>query len=137
MSRKTLVKTYNYDAILLGEYWNCFVNRPRIYHHTISSTLLYGLREAIALFVEQGGLEASWTKHSRVTSHFYKILQSNGLRLFIEDESHRCPSVVSVHVPENVDVQRVINYALKNYYMEISGGLGPTVGQIFRYNAIQ
>lgn len=133
ISRRTLVKSYNYDAVLLGEYWNCFESRPRIYHHTVCSTLLYGLREAIALFIEQGGLESSWDKHSQVTTQFYEMVESNGLKLFIDDERHRCPSVVSIKVPDNIDSHRAIHYAMKKYYVEISGGLGPTVGKIFRY----
>jgi alanine-glyoxylate transaminase/serine-glyoxylate transaminase/serine-pyruvate transaminase len=61
------------------------------------------------------------------------MLESNGLEMFIDDVSHRCPSVVSIKVPDNIDPHKVISYAMKNHYVEISGGLGPTAGQIFRY----
>lgn len=131
-SRKSLVKSYNYDAIQLGEYWKCFDNLPRIYHHTICSTLLYGLREAIAILLEQGGLESSWERHVRVGGAFHALLEKNGFRLFIGDAKCRCPSVTSIVVPENVDPFKVTAYVMKNYRVEIGGGLGPTVGKIFR-----
>lgn len=131
-SRKSLVKSYNYDAIQLGEYWNCFDNRPRIYHHTICSTLLYGLREAIAILLEQGGLESSWEKHARVSAKFYELLEKNGFKLFIDDAKFRCPSVTSIVVPANVDPFKVVGFVMKNFKVEIGGGLGPTAGTIFR-----
>lgn len=128
-----MVKSYNYDAILLGEYWNCFNKNSRIYHHTIASTLLYGLREAIAIFLELGGLESSWEKHARVAGHFHDLLARSGLKLFIDDAKHRCPSVTSIIAPKNVDLTRACAYAMQKYKLEISGGLGPTAGKIFRY----
>jgi alanine-glyoxylate transaminase/serine-glyoxylate transaminase/serine-pyruvate transaminase len=132
-TRKSLVKSYNYDAIQLGEYWNCFDGRPRIYHHTICSTLLYGLREAIAIFIENGGgLEAAWKRHRSVANHFHSLLEANGLELFISGAENRCPSVTSIKAPENIDGVKVIGYAMKKYNVEIGGGLGPTVGKIFR-----
>lgn len=128
-----MVKSYNYDAILLGEYWNCFSDCPRIYHHTICSTLLYGLREAIAIFIEQGGLESSWEKHARVTRYFHDLLARSGLELFIVNENHRCPSVTSIVLPKNADAAKVIMFAMQKYKVEISGGLGYTAGKILRY----
>ncbi|KAG5674233.1 hypothetical protein PVAND_004213 [Polypedilum vanderplanki] len=130
--RKSLVKSYNYDAILLGEYWNCFPLRPRIYHHTICSSLLYGLREAIAIFIENGGLEASWEKHGKVTRKFHSILEKNGLQLFIENAENRCPSVTSIKVPDNIDTHKIISYAMNKYKVEIGNGVGMTLGKIFR-----
>lgn len=131
-SRKSLVKSYNFDIQLLGEYWNCFPNCKRIYHHTICSTLLYGLREAIALFIEQGGLELSWQKHAKMSKRLYDGLESRGFKMFIDDVRNRVPSVTSVYVPESVDAVKVVSYAMQKYKFEIAGGLGPTFGKIFR-----
>lgn len=126
------MKSYNFDIQLLGEYWNCFPNRKRIYHHTICSTLLYGLREAIALFIEQGGLEASWYKHVKVSKRLYNALETRGFVMFIDNWKERVPSVTSVKVPTGVDPVKVVSFAMQKYKFEIGGGLGPTFGQIFR-----
>lgn len=131
-SRKTLVKSYYLDIQLLGEYWNCFAGRKRIYHHTICSTLLYGLREAIALFIEQGGLEISWYKHMKSSGVLYSALKRRGFEMFIEQAKDRVPSVTSIKVPSGIDSVKVLSYAMQKYKLEIGGGLGPTFGQIFR-----
>lgn len=127
-----MVKSYNFDIQLLGEYWDCFPNRKRIYHHTICSTLLYGLRESIAIFFEQGGLEAAWDKHGKVSKRLYSALETRGFELFIDDPKNRVPSVTSVKVPSGVDPLKVLGFAMQKYKFEIGGGLGPTAGQIFR-----
>lgn len=126
------MKSYNFDIQLLGEYWNCFPNRSRIYHHTICATLLYGFREAIALFIEQGGLQSSWYKHMKVSTRLYARLESSGFELFIENKKHRCPSVTSIKVPTGVDAAKVSAHVMKKYLIEVAGGLGPTAGKIFR-----
>ncbi|KAG5669605.1 hypothetical protein PVAND_017490 [Polypedilum vanderplanki] len=129
--RKTPVKSYNLDAVNLGEYWNSG-NRPRIYHHTVCSTLLYGLREAIAIFIENGGLEASWKNHENVAKHFYTLLEKNGLELFITDPKNRVPSVTAIKVPENIDANEIIKHSMNEYNVEISGGIGPMLGVVLR-----
>ena len=131
-SRNSPVKVYTFDIQLLGEYWNCFANRPRIYHHTISSTLLYGLREAIAVFIENGGLETSFKRHEKCASILQDGLKNIGLEMYIEKSCYRTPTVNAVKVPKDIDWQKVTNYAMSHYNVEIAGGLGPTAGVIFR-----
>lgn len=135
-ARRSLVKSYNFDVQLLGEYWDCFPNCKRIYHHTICSTLLYGLREAIAMFIEQGGLEAAWEKHARIAKLLYSQLESKGFKMFLDDPKHRTPSVSSVWVPAGVDALKVTGYAMQKYKFEVAGGLGPTFGKIFRIGSM-
>jgi alanine-glyoxylate transaminase / serine-glyoxylate transaminase / serine-pyruvate transaminase len=94
--------------------------------------LLYGLREAIALFIENGGLEASWKRYEIVSKRLYSSLESNGFELFLKDVKTRVPSVTSVIIPAGVDQAQVSSYAMDKYKFEISGGLGPTAGKVFR-----
>lgn len=131
-SRTSLVKSYLFDMQLLAEYWNCFPNSKRIYHHTACATLLYGLREAIALFVEQGGLEASFKKHAEAAARLYKNLDSHDFKYLVSNCKNRAPCVTSVIIPNSVDPLKVAAYAMKHYNFEVAGGLGPTVGKIFR-----
>lgn len=126
------MKSYYLDIQLLGEYWNCFPGRKRIYHHTICSTLLYGLREAIAMFVEEGGLENAWEKHGKAAKRLCDALESRGFEMFIGDPENRVPSVTSVKVPQGIDSAEVTGRIMQKYNIEIGGGLGPTFGQIFR-----
>lgn len=131
-SRQTPVRSYYFDMLLLSKYWKCLPEDERFYHHTISPTLLYGLREAIAIFIEKGGLESSWKRHKKASHLLYKKLECNGFRMLLEDIECRVPSVTSVIVPQDINPVIVANYAMEKYKLEIAGGLGSLTGRIFR-----
>ena len=57
--RRVPCRSFYFDLTLLEEYW-----RNRKYHHTISSSLVYALHEALAA-IEEEGLEARWARHER------------------------------------------------------------------------
>ncbi|KAK4875451.1 hypothetical protein RN001_011873 [Aquatica leii] len=137
-NRKTPVKVYYWDMTILGDYWACFGN-PRVYHHTVSSTLLYGLREGLAM-VAQEGIENVINRHKQCALRLHDGLKAIGVELFVSKESARLPTVTTIKVPENIDWTLITAYAMKHYFLEISGGLGPTVNKVFRigimgYNA--
>ncbi|XP_058455490.1 alanine--glyoxylate aminotransferase [Malaya genurostris] len=127
--RNSKVKVYYWDMMLVGDYWGCF-GRPRIYHHTISCTLLYGLREAIALACQEG-LPAVIARHQDCANRLYRGLEAAGFELYVERKD-RLATVTTIKVPPGIDWTKVSQHAMKNYLVEISGGLGPTAGQVFR-----
>ncbi|KAJ6635526.1 Alanine--glyoxylate aminotransferase [Pseudolycoriella hygida] len=130
LKRKVPVAVYYWDINLVGDYWNCF-GRPRIYHHTISATLLYGLREALAVFCEEG-MSKFIKRHDDCSKQLKNGLLSLGLELLVSNEKWRLPTVTTIKVPTGVDWKAVCEYAMKNHLVEISGGLGPTFGTVFR-----
>lgn len=111
MNRKTKVKCYYFDAILIGQYWNCF-GTPRIYHHTISSTLLYGLREALAQFCSQG-LKSVIRRHQECSHRLQRGIEEMGMEMFIPNASDRLPTVNTVKIPVGVDWRKVAEYAMR------------------------
>ncbi|XP_055839481.1 alanine--glyoxylate aminotransferase [Episyrphus balteatus] len=129
-SRATKVKSYYWDATLVGQYWNCF-GGSRIYHHTIASTLLYGLREALALFASMG-LKSVIRRHKECSFRLQKGIEDMGLELLVPVQDDRLSTVTAVKVPKGVDWRKVSEYAMKKYFFEISGGLGPTADHVFR-----
>ena len=64
--------------------------------------------------------------------HLQKGLEEMGFEMFVPEPQNRMSTVNTVKVPEGVDWKAVGDYAMKKYLMEISGGLGPTAGQVFR-----
>uniref|UniRef100_A0A6M2DD09 Alanine--glyoxylate aminotransferase n=1 Tax=Xenopsylla cheopis TaxID=163159 RepID=A0A6M2DD09_XENCH len=110
-ARKTPVTVYYWDMTLLGDYWYCF-GRPRIYHHTISSNLLYALREALLIACEEG-LESMWHRHETAAKRLHKGLQNLGLELLVQDECSRLPNVTTIKVPPGVDWMKVCAYTMK------------------------
>ena len=59
LARRVKCRSFYFDLQLLEDYWI-----RRKYHHTMSSTLVYALDEALAI-VEEEGLEARWARHER------------------------------------------------------------------------
>lgn len=103
------------DIIWLGRYWNCFESQaPRPYHHTISATLVYGLREALAQLAEEG-LTASWARHANVTQKFHEGLAKRGYQFFVKQPQHRLKTVSAIILPSDVEAQHVIRYAMDRY----------------------
>ncbi|XP_066155900.1 alanine--glyoxylate aminotransferase [Euwallacea fornicatus] len=138
--RKSKVLVYFFDIKLLGQQWKCFEeDLPRIYHHTTCANLLYALREGLAVITEEG-LENVIQRHEQCAQQLYKGLAEMGLELFVEDEQKRLPSVTTIKVPPNVIWTDVVDFAMKNYHLEVSGGLDSTAGKVWRigimgYNA--
>lgn len=99
----------------------------------MSSTLLYGLREALALVCEEG-LEQTIQRHRECSLELQRGLEAMGLQMFVPTAEHRMSTVNTVKIPAsaNVDWKSVAKYAMDKHLMEISGGLGPTAEQVFR-----
>lgn len=114
------------DLELLERYW-C---GDRFYHHTISSPLVYALREGLRLVVEEG-LEARFERHLRHAEMLWDGLEAMGLELHVAPE-HRIPSLTTVRVPEGVDEALLRTRLRDEYGIEIGAGLGPLKGKVFR-----
>lgn len=109
-SRQSKIKSYYFDISLLGQYWGCF-GPTRIYHHTISSTLLYGLREAIAIFCQQG-LKSVIRRHVECSHRLQRGIENMGLEMFVSEPNHRMSSINVVKIPNGVDWRKVAQYAM-------------------------
>lgn len=129
-NRKTKSKVFYWDLLLLGNYWNCY-DEQRTYHHTVSSNLLYALREALAQIVEEG-LENVIKRREDCSQHLYCGLASMGLEIFVKDPQHRLPSVAGIMIPKGVTWWKVSQHAMKNFSLEVQGGLGPTWEKAWR-----
>ncbi|KAJ8984921.1 hypothetical protein NQ317_012167 [Molorchus minor] len=137
--RKTPVPVFYWDMKILGQQWNCFGGSVRPYHHTVSSNLIFGLREGLAIIAEEG-LENVIRRHKECAQRLYEGLNRLGLQPLVAEVYKRLPTVTTVVVPENVNWRTVVGFAMKNYSLEINGGLGPTEGKVLRiglmgYNA--
>lgn len=96
---------------ILGDYWACF-GRKRVYHHTISATLLYGLREALAHIVDQG-LPAVWSRHAFATEKLHQGLRNRGLDFFVKNPECRLKAITAIKVPAGINEARVIRKAME------------------------
>jgi len=125
LSRKVACRSFYFDLTLLEDYW---VRRK--YHHTMSASLIYALREAL-MIVEEEGLEVRWARHERNHRAFAAGLQAMG-RSLLPPEKERPWTLNAVTVPKGADEAAVRKHLLTRFNMEIGAGLGPLAGKIFR-----
>jgi alanine-glyoxylate transaminase/serine-glyoxylate transaminase/serine-pyruvate transaminase len=125
--RKTPVQSFYLDLSLLRKYWGT----DRAYHHTAPITLVYALREALRLIVEEG-LEARWARHQRHQQALVEGLEAMGLELLVENPEDRLWSLTTVRIPDGVDDVAVRKQLLTDHNIEIGGGLGPLKGKVWR-----
>ncbi|KAI5628315.1 alanine--glyoxylate and serine--pyruvate aminotransferase a, partial [Silurus asotus] len=130
-SRKTKPVSFFLDLSWLASYWGCDEKPTRIYHHTGPITALYSLREALAILAEMG-LEKSLKRHKDVAEYFHAGLEKMGLKLFVEEKKVRLPTVTTIVAPPGYDWKEITGFIMKNHNIEISGGLGPSVGKVLR-----
>ena len=124
--RKTKVQSWYLDLTMIQRYWGS----DRFYHHTAPISMNYALREALALVVEEG-LEARIARHALNGRALQAGLAAMGLGLATV-EGHRLPQLTCVKIPEGIDDLTVRRRLLKDWGIEIGGGLGPFKGQAWR-----
>jgi alanine-glyoxylate transaminase/serine-glyoxylate transaminase/serine-pyruvate transaminase len=125
LAQRVDCRSFYFDLRLLEDYW-----LKRKYHHTMSSTLVYALAEALAI-VEEEGLDARWARHERNHRTLVEGLKEIGLSL-LPSEDDRLWTLNAVRVPSGVDEARVRMHLLEQFNMEIGAGLGPLAGQVWR-----
>ncbi|CAH1155952.1 unnamed protein product [Phaedon cochleariae] len=125
--RKIPPKVFFWDMRILGQQWKCY-DKPRIYHHTVSSSLLSALRESLAMLAEEG-LENVIKRHEICYERLAKGLQDLGLKFFVEEEKDRLITVTSLIVRDEFDHKEFLDFCMKKYSLEIGTGLlGQTGG---------
>ena len=126
-ARERLVRCRSFylDLTLLEDYW---VNRK--YHHTMCSSLIYALREAL-LMVEEEGLAARVERHERHHRALAAGVEAMGLSL-LPPAGERLWTLNTIRVPQGVDEAAVRRTLLTTFNLEIGAGLGPLAGKIWR-----
>lgn len=123
--RKTKVQSFYLDLTMLQDYWE-----QRVYHHTAPVSMIYALREALRLVLEEG-LGARWTRHAHSAAALYAGLGAMGLDIVASAE-HRVPSLTAVRSPDGVPEADVRKYLFAHHSIEVSGGLSDLAGKVWR-----
>jgi alanine-glyoxylate transaminase/serine-glyoxylate transaminase/serine-pyruvate transaminase len=121
-------RSWYFDLQAMVDYW--FADGPRAYHHTAPINMIYALHEGLRL-VEEEGLEARWARHAVAHEALRRALAVLGFERFAPD-GEQLSSLLAVQIPEAVDDGAVRGALLKEYGIEVSGGLGPFAGRGWR-----
>src|SRR5882724_1818742 len=126
-TRKSKVQSWYFDLTTAMNYWG----KERLYHHTPPISLIYGLREAMRIVVEET-LQARWDRHAMNQQALIAGLEAMGLEMFVKNSAERLPTVTAVSIPAGVDDAKVRNQLLDEFNIEIAGGFGSIKGKIWR-----
>jgi alanine-glyoxylate transaminase / serine-glyoxylate transaminase / serine-pyruvate transaminase len=130
-ARTTKIASFNWDLPMIGRYWQWQPGAPRVYHHTGAVSTYFALRECLAVVGEEG-LEAMWKRHSDAAAMLWRGLAELGLEPYVADPQYRLVTVNTIRVPDGADWAALVGHCLKEYDLEIAGGLGPSAGRVWR-----
>jgi alanine-glyoxylate transaminase / serine-glyoxylate transaminase / serine-pyruvate transaminase len=99
--------------------------------YTPATNLLYGLREAIAMLMEEG-LENVFARHRRHAEATRTAVRHWGLEMLALDSREYSDSLTAVLTPPGHDPDRFRKIALEKYDISLGTGLGKMKGKIFR-----
>jgi alanine-glyoxylate transaminase/serine-glyoxylate transaminase/serine-pyruvate transaminase len=100
--------------------------------YTPATNLLYGLREALAMLLEEEGLEAVFARHQRHAEATRRAVRAWGLEVFALDPREYSASLTTVLMPAGHDADRLRKLILEHFDMSLGTGLTRLAGKVFR-----
>jgi alanine-glyoxylate transaminase / serine-glyoxylate transaminase / serine-pyruvate transaminase len=107
-------------------------NRWGLFPYTPATLMLFGLREALRMLVDEEGLDNVYARHARLASAVRAAVSGWGLSIVCEDPARASNSITTVRLPSGVDSNEVMKHARERYQLSLGGGMGPLSGQAFR-----
>jgi alanine-glyoxylate transaminase/serine-glyoxylate transaminase/serine-pyruvate transaminase len=124
--RTTPVPSWYLDLTMVRNYWGA----ERTYHHTAPVNMIYALREALRLVMEEG-LENRFARHRLHHHALLAGLEAMGLEMLVP-RAERLVTLNAVRIPAGADDVATRKALLEHFGIEIGGGLGPLAGRVWR-----
>jgi alanine-glyoxylate transaminase/serine-glyoxylate transaminase/serine-pyruvate transaminase len=106
-------------------------NATGYFPYTPALSLLYGLRESLAMIFEEG-LENIFARHHRLAEGARAAVKGWGLQLCAKEPRWYSDTVSAVMVPAGVNAAEVIDIAYRRYNLALGAGLARMSGKLFR-----
>ena len=106
-------------------------NAKGFFPYTPASTLLYGLKEALAMLNEEG-LENVFARHQRLAAACRAAVKGWGLEILCLDPKVYSPILTGIVMPAGHDADAFRKVALENFNISYGAGLGKVAGKVFR-----
>jgi len=123
-------------ARLPRSYWDwesmLETGRTGFFPYTPATNLLYGLREALKMLLEEEGLAEVFHRHARHAEATRRAVTAWGLETVCADAREHSNSLTAVLVPDAFDADRLREIILDAFDMSLGTGLGRLRGKIFR-----
>src|SRR5262249_46561936 len=106
--------------------------RSGFFPYTPGTNLLFGLREALAMLLDEEGLAAGCGRHARRAEATRRAVAQWGLEVLCADPREFSSSLTAVVMPPGFDADRLRQIILDAYDMSLGTGLGRLKGRVFR-----
>ena len=100
--------------------------------YTPATNLLYGLREALKMLLDEEGLENVFARHQRHAEATRRAVRAWGLEVLAANPAEYSGSLTAVLLPAGHDADRVRSIILEHFDMSLGTGLGRLAGKVFR-----
>ncbi len=106
-------------------------SKAGFFPYTPATNLLYGLREAIRMLVEEG-LENVFARHNRHAEATRRAVKAWGLDLVCQNPAEYSSSLTAVLMPDGHDADALRKVVLERFDLSLGTGLGKLKGKAFR-----
>lgn len=106
-------------------------NKNGSWPYTPATNLLYGLKEAISMLMEEG-LDNVFARHLKLAGATRAAVRAWNLEILCQDPHEYSPILTAVVMPTGHDADHFRDVALKNYDMSLGAGLSKVKGKVFR-----
>jgi alanine-glyoxylate transaminase / serine-glyoxylate transaminase / serine-pyruvate transaminase len=107
-------------------------NKNGYFPYTPATNLLFGLREAISMLVDEEGLDRVFDRHARHAEATRRTVRAWGLELLCLEPREYSNSLTAVLMPEGFDEAELRRVILENFDLSLGAGLGKVKGKVFR-----
>jgi alanine-glyoxylate transaminase/serine-glyoxylate transaminase/serine-pyruvate transaminase len=134
ISDKALAATKS--AKLPRSYWSweemLGPNRNGYFPYTPATNLLYGLREALTMLVEEEGLANVFKRHDRHAEATRRAVRAWNLEILCADAAEYSSSLTAVMMPAGHSEIAFRKVALEHFDISLGSGLGKVGDKVFR-----
>jgi alanine-glyoxylate transaminase/serine-glyoxylate transaminase/serine-pyruvate transaminase len=106
-------------------------NETGFFPYTPATNILYGLREAIAMLMEEG-LDNVFKRHDRHAAATRAAVQAWGLDILCQEPEEYSSVLTAVVMPEGHDADKLRLVILDAFDMSLGAGLGKVAKKVFR-----
>src|SRR5574337_142612 len=106
-------------------------NKRGEFPYTPATSLLFGLRESLAILDEEG-LPNVFKRHARLAEACRRAIRALGLELLCQNPAEYSNTLTAVVMPASFDSDAYIAHAWKTLEMSLGVGLGQVKGKVFR-----
>jgi alanine-glyoxylate transaminase/serine-glyoxylate transaminase/serine-pyruvate transaminase len=100
--------------------------------YTPATNLLYGLREALKMLLDEEGLDNVFARHQRHAEATRRAVRAWGLEVLATNPAEYSGALTAVLLPAGHDADRVRKIILEHFDMSLGTGLGKLAGKVFR-----